>query len=254
MVPAGTSGSSVTAVHVIPGRRPVGEALAAARELHEVVLDRRGDLGDLEGAAQAGGVPVRRAARDEIDQLAQGTVHQGVIALAPPFPYVDLRVLCEAELLVCLDGVTDPQNLGAIARTAEQAGAGGLVLPRRRSAHVTPAVEKAAAGALSWLAVAVVPNLTRALGELSDAGIWSVGLAADGETTIWECGLLDGPVALVVGAEGSGLSRLVAERVDARAAVPTRGKLDSLNASAATAIATFEFVRRAHARASPPAQ
>jgi 23S rRNA (guanosine2251-2'-O)-methyltransferase len=240
----------VAGPHVIPGRRPVAEALAAARELHEVLLDRRGDLPELEGVAQAAGVPVRRAAREELDRLAQGVVHQGTVALAPPFPYVDLGALAGAALLVVLDHVTDPQNLGAIARTVEQAGGGGLVLPRRRSAHVTPAVEKAAAGALSWLPLAVVANTARAIGELRDAGVWSVGLDAAASETVWDCPLLDGPVAVVVGAEDRGLARLVAERVDALAAIPTAGRLGSLNAGVAVAVACFEHVRRnASARA-----
>jgi 23S rRNA (guanosine2251-2'-O)-methyltransferase len=237
--------------HVIPGRRPVAEALAGARALDEVLLDRRGDLPGLEGAAQAAGVPVRRVARDELDRLAEGVVHQGALALAPPFPYVALEDLLDARLLVLLDGVTDPQNLGAIARTVEQAGGDGLVLPRRRSAHVTPAVEKAAAGALSWLQVAVVPNVVRAVGVLGAAGIWSVGLDAAAPETIWDCALLDGPVAVVAGSEGRGLARLVAARVDALAAVPTRGRLDSLNAGVAVAVACFEHVRRAHAGPGP---
>jgi 23S rRNA (guanosine2251-2'-O)-methyltransferase len=242
----------VTGPHVIPGRRPVSEALAAARELSEVLLDRRGDLGALEGAAQSAGVPVRRVAREELDRLAGGTLHQGAVALAPPFPYVGLDALLGARLLVLLDGVTDPQNLGGIARTVEQAGGGGLVLPRRRSAHVTPAVEKAAAGALSWLPVALVPNLARALEQLRDAGIWSVGLAAAAAGAIWDCPLLDGPVALVAGSEGRGLGRLVAERVDECAAIPTVGRLEALNAGVAVAVACFEHLRRAHLQGHPP--
>jgi 23S rRNA (guanosine2251-2'-O)-methyltransferase len=230
--------------HVIPGRRPVAEALAAARELTEVLLDRRGDLPELEGAAQATGVPVRRVARPELDRLADGVLHQGVVATAPPFPYVELDALAGADLLVVLDGVTDPQNLGAVARTVEQAGGGGLVLPRRRSAHVTAAVEKASAGALSWLPVAVVPNVARALADLAAAGIWSVGLDGAAEETVWQTPLLDGPVAIIAGSEGHGLARLVAERVDALAAIPTPGRVESLNAAVAVAIACFEHVRR----------
>ncbi|MBA2529576.1 MAG: RNA methyltransferase, partial [Euzebyales bacterium] len=140
--------------------------------------------------------------------------------------------------------------LGAIARSAEAAGAGGVVLRERRSAGVTPAVEKASAGALSWLAVAVVPNIVRALEDLAERGVWSVGLAAEAAEPLWRAPLLDGPVALVVGAEGSGLSRLVAERVDARVAIPLRGRMASLNASAAAAVALFEVARRRAAR--PP--
>lgn len=236
--------------HAIPGRRAVAEALAAARELVEVLLDRRGDLPELEGAAQAAGVPVRRVARDELDRTAEGVAHQGAVALAPPFPYVAMGDVVGASLLVVLDGITDPQNLGAVARTVEQAGGGGIVLPRRRSAHVTPAVEKASAGALSWLPVALVPNVARALAALADAGTWSLGLDGAADTTVWDTPLLDGPVAVVVGAEGHGLARLVAERVDGLAAIPSAGRLGSLNAGVAVGVTCFEFVRRA--RASSP--
>jgi 23S rRNA (guanosine2251-2'-O)-methyltransferase len=165
-------------------------------------------------------------------------------ALGPPFPYRALDEIGETDLVVVLDGVTDPQNLGSIARSAELAGAGALVLPKRRSAHVTPAAEKAAAGAFSRIAVALVPNVTRALADLADRGLWSVGLTGDADATVWSEPLLDGPVAIVVGAEGAGLSRLVSERVDARVAIPMAGALDSLNAGVAAGITLFEVRRR----------
>jgi 23S rRNA (guanosine2251-2'-O)-methyltransferase len=232
-------------VHVIPGRRAVSEALRANRSLHEVVLADHGrDLDDLAEFARSTGVPVRRTGHGELGRLARGVVHQGAVAVAPAFGYVSLDDLADADLVVVLDGVTDPQNLGAIARSAELAGAGGLVLRQRRSAHVTPAAEKASAGALSWLRVALVPNIARALGDLAAYGLWTVGLDAGGQAQLWSCPLLDERVALCVGAEGTGLSRLVAERVDARVAVPTRGRISSLNAAAAAAIALFEVVRR----------
>lgn len=231
--------------HAIPGRRAVGEALRASRPLHEVVLADRGrELDRLAEKAHSAGVPVRRTDPGELDRLARGVVHQGAVAIAPPFPYIRLGDLYGADLVVVLDGVTDPQNLGAIARSAELAGADGLVLRERRSAHVTPAAEKASAGALSWLGVALVPNIARALGDLATHGLWTVGLDAAGESRLWSCPLLDERVALFVGAESTGLSRLVALRVDARVAVPTRGRIGSLNAAAAAAIALFEVVRR----------
>jgi 23S rRNA (guanosine2251-2'-O)-methyltransferase len=232
--------------HVIPGRRPVAEALRADRRLTEVVVDERSaaDLRDLTGQAGERGVRVRTAPRPQLDELSNGVLHQGVVALQREFPYVTLDSVGTTDLVVVLDGVTDPQNLGAIARSAEAAGAGCLVLPRRRSATVGPAAEKAAAGAFGWLRVAVVPNVAGALADLAQRGFWSVGLAGGGSDTIWSSGLLTGRVALVVGAEGSGLSRLVRERVDGLASIPMAGRLDSLNASAATAVALFEIVRR----------
>lgn len=248
--PQGGGGASRDAeVHAIPGRNPVLEALAAGRRLRELVVDRRAgdELEAIAAAARAAGVRVLSGDRDTLDDLASGVRHQGVVALAPPFPYRALAEVSETDLVVVLDGVTDPQNLGSIARSAELAGAGALVLPKRRSAHVTPAAEKASAGAFSRLEVALVPNIVRALADLAERGLWSVGLAGDAPETVWSCALLDGPVAVVVGAEGSGLSRLVAERVDARVAIPTVGALDSLNAGVAAAIALFEIRRRREA-------
>ncbi len=230
--------------HAIAGRRAVAEALRAGRRVHEVVLAEAAD--PLAEIARASGVPVRLRQRTELDRLAGGVPHQGVVAVAPPFPYRTLDELSDSDLVVVLDGITDPQNLGAIARSAELAGAGGLVLRERRSAHVTTVAEKASAGALSWLPVALVPNIARALGDLQSAGLWTAGLDVDGKRDLWSSSLFDGRLALVVGAEGAGLSRLVADRVDALVVVPTRGHIGSLNASAAAAIALFEIVRRRH--------
>lgn len=233
--------------HPIPGRRPVAEALRARRHLAEIVIDERAgnDLRALADLAREAAVPVRTAPRTQLDLLAHGVIHQGIVAVQPHFPYVTIDGLGVTDLVVVLDGVTDPQNLGAIARSAEAAGAGGLVLPRRRSATVGPAAEKAAAGAFGWLRVALVPNIASALADLADAGFWSVGLAAGrGSDTIWSSNLLTGRVALVIGAEGAGLSRLVVERVDGLATIPMAGKVESLNASAAAAVALFEVVRR----------
>jgi 23S rRNA (guanosine2251-2'-O)-methyltransferase len=232
-------------VGIIPGRRPVSEALRAQRPLLDIVVDRKrvDRLDQVLAAARAAGVPVRHAPVEELDELTGGVTHQGVVARARELPGPGIADL-DGDLVVVLDGITDPQNLGAIARAAEVAGAAGLVLPRRRSAHRTPAAEKTSAGALSWLPVVVVSNVATALAQLSGAGYWSVGLDGAATTTLWECQLLDERVALVIGAEGRGLSRLVAERVDVLVAIPMRGHVDALNASTAAAVALFEVVRR----------
>ncbi len=232
-------------MHVIPGRRPVAEALRAGRPLTELVVDRRrvDRLGDLPERAAGAGVAVRTVPVSELDELTGGVTHQGVAAVAARMPNAAVRDLT-GDLVVVLDGITDPHNLGAIARTAEVAGAGGLVLPRRRSAHSSPAAEKTSAGALSWLPVVVVPNIAAGLAQLADAGFWSVGLDGAATSTVWDSELLGGRVAVVIGAEGSGLSRLVAERVDQLVAIPMLGHLASLNASTAAAVALFEVVRR----------
>lgn len=229
----------------IPGRRPVAEALRARRPLVEIVVDgaRADRLEDVLAAAHAADVAVRRAPVTELDDLSGGVTHQGVVGRAAELPDPGIADL-DGDVVVVLDGVTDPQNLGAIARAAEVAGAAGLVVPRRRSAHRSPAAEKTSAGALSWLPVAVVANVATGLAQLAEAGYWSVGLDGGATTSLWESTLLDGRVALVVGAEGRGLSRLVAERVDELVAIPMRGHLHALNASTAAAVALFEIVRR----------
>lgn len=232
--------------HAIPGRGPVAEALRAGRNLLEVAVEStdKADLQVLCDVARGAGVAVRRADRATLDRLSQGVLHQGVVAVEEGFAYRSLGDLGETDLVVVLDGVTDPQNLGAIARSAEAAGAGALVVRERRSAHVTPAAEKAAAGAFSWLPVVQVTNIVRALAELADRGLWSVGLAGGAGPSLWECPLLDGPVALVIGGEGSGLSRLVLDRVDTLMHIGMAGRMTSLNASAASAVALFEVRRR----------
>ena len=235
--------------HAIPGRGPVAEALKAGRALLEVAVEAGGnpELATIADVARGAGVPVRRLDRAGLDRLAEGVRHQGVVAVAEGFPYRSLDDIGDTDLIVVLDGVTDPQNLGAIARSAEAAGAGAIVVRERRSAHVTPAAEKAAAGAFSWLPVVQVTNIVRALQTLAVRGFWSVGLAGEGADALWDAALLDGPVVLVVGDEGSGLSRLVSDRVDTLVQIPMVGRMTSLNASAAAAVALFEVRRRRHA-------
>ncbi len=235
---------------VVYGIHPVRELLRAGRRLHEILLSgSRSDaapLAEIVGLAASAGITVREVKASELERHAPGAVHQGVVALAPPFPMVDLaRLLAHADesgrapLLVAVDGVTDPHNLGSIARSAEAVGAHGLVLPDRRSAPVTPVVEKSAAGALAHLPVAGVTNLVRALGDLAKAGVWSLGLDGTAEGTLAEHPLASGAVVLVVGAEGDGLSRLVRERCDALVRLPMRGRVGSLNASVAAGVALY---------------
>lgn len=249
------------------GRRGLGgeqvEGRHAVRELLVVGRRRCRDvwLGDdvgpapviddiLELAAEAR-VTVRRVTRGQLDAEAVTDAPQGVLAHADPLPEAELDRLCTtrgpggvAPFLVCLDGITDPQNLGALLRTAECAGATGVVLPRHRAAHVTPTVAKAAAGAVEHLDVAVVSGLPSALSRASDLGLWVVGLDADGDTPLFDLGVATEPVALVLGAEGAGLGRLTRARCDVVASIPLRGALPSLNVAAAAALACFEVTRR----------
>lgn len=221
----------VAAVHVAAGREDTDE-IAAIREL-----------------AEGAGAAVHVVGREELDGLAGGVTHQGVVAVGPPYRYRDVDELLNADggqptLLVALDEVTDPHNLGSIARTAEAVGADGLVVPGRRTVGVTPAAEKTAAGALAHLPVARVTNLVRTLGALGDRHVWSIGLDAAGRTAVADCELFTEPLVLVVGAEGRGLSRLTRERCDLLVSLPMRGRIASLNASVAAGIALYEIRRR----------
>lgn len=235
--------------HAVPGRQAVAEALRAGRPIDELRVAAAGaDLEDLTAAAAEAGVPVRRVPAQQLDSLTKGVRHQGVVALCPPFAYVALERLAGAGLVIVLDGVTDPRNLGSIARVADQVGAGGLVVRARRAAGVTPAAERASAGALAWVPVAQVANISAALGVLTHTGMWSVALDGSGTDALWDAPLLDERVALVVGDEGAGVSRLVLERVDAVVRIPTSGRLGSLNASTAAAVAAFEWARRRYGR------
>jgi 23S rRNA (guanosine2251-2'-O)-methyltransferase len=175
-----------------------------------------------------------------------------VLAHAAPLPEADFDDLCAPSadrppLLLALDGVTDPQNLGALLRSAEAAGATGAVLPRHRAVHVTPAVAKAAAGAIEWLPMTIVPGLPSALARASEAGVWVMGLVTDSGQDLFRLQLGDGPVMLVLGAEGAGLSRLARARCDVLATIPLHGSLASLNVGAAGAIALFEMARQREA-------
>jgi 23S rRNA (guanosine2251-2'-O)-methyltransferase len=246
-------GRQADAVRTVHGIHPVRELLRAGRPVQRINIAEGRSAGaaidEIVSRAQAAGVPIERVAPDALDALAPGAVHQGVVAIAPPFPLVDVaRLLAHAEasgrppLLVAVDGVTDPHNFGSIARTAEAVGAHGLILPERRSAAVTPAAEKAAAGALAHLPVAGVVNLSRALEELGRAGVWSLGLDGDAPGRLAVHPLASGPVVLVVGAEGGGLGRLVRERCDALVSLPMLGRVGSLNASVAAGVALYTLL------------
>jgi 23S rRNA (guanosine2251-2'-O)-methyltransferase len=238
----------------VEGRRAVRELLVARkRRVRDVWvsegLDESPLLAEIAGLAEDARVPVRRVARGRIDAEARTDAPQGVIAHAEPLAEVDIERLVRARngrkpFLLALDGITDPHNLGAVLRTAESAGVTGIVLPRHRAAHVTPTVAKAAAGAIEYLPMAVVPGLPAALAYLKGQGVWTVGLDAEAEASLFELEVATEPVALVLGAEGSGLSRLVRQRCDVVVSIPQLGAIDSLNVSAAAALACYEVARR----------
>jgi 23S rRNA (guanosine2251-2'-O)-methyltransferase len=224
------------------GRRPVREALRGRREVLEVWASERAR----ESEPWLAEAPRLQTKLERDLSAAAGTRdHQGVVAWAAPYRYGDAWELAAAELplLVCLDQVTDPRNLGAVCRTAEGVGATGVVVPAHGSVTVTPAVAKASAGAVEHLPVAVVPNLARYLQEIKRADLWIYGAAGDAQSTLWETDLRGG-VVLVLGAEGRGLRPLVRRRCDAVISIPLAGHVESLNVSVAAAVLLFEARRQ----------
>ncbi len=212
-------------------------------------LDPAPVLRDINELARRARVPVRYVGRRALEAEARTEGPQGVLAHAQALPEWDFDELCRAQggrppFLLAFDGVTDPQNLGALLRSGEGAGITGAVLPRHRTAHVTPAVTKAAAGAVERVRLSVVPGLAAALARARDLGVWVVGLDAAGEQSLFDLDLATEPVLVVVGAEGTGLSRLVRQRCDVVARIPLKGSIPSLNVAAAGALAVFEVSRR----------
>jgi len=233
----------------VEGRRSVREALVARRRRMKEVwlagdLEPAPILDEIIGLARDSGVAVKLPPR--IDAIARTDSHQGVVARGDALPLaVDDELLADPNaFLIALDGVTDPQNLGAIMRSAESAGATGILLPRRRTVHVTPAVTKAAAGAIEHLPIALVPGIPALLQRATQAGVWTVGLDERGTTDLFDLDLGPAGVLLVLGAEGKGLARLARERCDVIARIPMRGRLASLNVAAAGTLACYEVARR----------
>jgi 23S rRNA (guanosine2251-2'-O)-methyltransferase len=213
----------------------VGDYVAASKTVAEI-RKRAASLG----------VPVRTVPKNEIDKASVGLNHQGVVALTGRFRYTPLEELLKEPdaVLVFLDGVTDPHNLGSLLRSADGAGATGVVLPARRSVSVTSAVRRVSAGAAEIVPVARVGNLGRALDEAREAGVWMVGLDEGSEDDIWSSTMLEPPVGLVLGAEDKGISPMIRERCDAVVSIPSAGRLSSLNVAVAGAIVMFEVARR----------
>ena len=238
----------------VEGRQAVRELLiAGTRKTREVFLagdlDDAPILDDIIDLADEAKVPIKEIPRGRFESMAKTESPQGVIALAAPLPNYEIEELIDSKIsgskpfLLVVDGVTDPGNLGAILRSAECAGITGVILPRHRSARVTPAVTKTAAGAIEHLRIATASGIPAALGRLRESGIWIVGLDAGGSTPLYDLQIADQPIALVLGSEGRGLSRLTRERCDELVHIPLKGVLASLNVSTAAAIAAFEVSR-----------
>lgn len=228
---------------LIAGRRKVREVWVAAD------LDASEVVHDIVDIARSVRVPVVDVNRKRLEAAARSEAPQGVIAFAQPLADVELSTLLRrspgrAPFLVAVDGVTDPGNLGALLRCCDGAGVHGVVLPRHRAVHITPTVAKAAAGAVEHVPIAMVGGLPAALTRVKEAGVWVVGLDDAADRSLFELGdLAAEAVCLVLGAEGPGLSRLVRERCDLAVNIPMRGRLSSLNVSAAAALATYEIAR-----------
>ncbi len=252
-------------MRTVHGVNPVRELLRAGGEvgLSELWLaegrERGKAIAELARAAADGGAKVREAPRQKLDRLAGTANHQGIVAVVAEFRYRDLEELLalasergEPPLLVVLDGIEDPQNLGAIIRSAHALGAHGVVIPKDRAAGVTPAVVKASAGAVEHCRVARVTNLARTLEYLEGEGVWTVATDADGPDELSAADLAL-PTAIVLGGEGTGVRPLVRRSCDRVVRIPMKGKVQSLNASAAAAIVLYEAARqRATCNSRPP--
>jgi 23S rRNA (guanosine2251-2'-O)-methyltransferase len=236
----------------IEGRQAVRELLRAGkRKVHELLLAERmeetavlAEIIDLAGDMR---VSVREVSDLKLMNEARTEAPQGVVAFADPVEEVPLDSLMASDpvpFLLVLDGLTDPGNLGAILRTAEGAGVTGIVLPRHRSVRLSPTAVKAAAGAVEYLPIAHVGGIPTALSDLKDAGIWCIGLAGDASDQLFDIKVANEPIALVLGAEGKGISRLAQKRCDQLVSIPLTGALESLNVSVAAAVASYEIVRR----------
>ena len=238
---------------VIEGRNAVTEALRAGTPMDKLYI-ARGEtdhtLGRIVAQAKKAGVVVVECDRRKLDAMSQTHSHQGVIAVSAVREYATVEEILSAArsrgeqpLVVVCDEISDPHNLGAIIRTAECAGAHGVIIPKRRSAGLTAVVAKTSAGAVSYMPVARVPNIPALLKELKEEGLWIFGAAAEGSVSLYGADL-KGPAAIVIGSEGSGMSRLVRENCDFLVSIPMSGHISSLNASAAAAILLYEAVRQ----------
>ncbi len=236
---------------VITGRNAVLEALKSGREIEKITVAKgaEGSVRKIAAAAREKKIPLYYSDRSALDRIAEGEHHQGVAAVVSDYIYRSIDDMIrkaekndEAPFLVILDGIEDPHNLGAIMRTAECAGAHGVIIPKRRSVSVNDTVFKTSAGAAAYVMCARVTNLAREIDALKKRGIWTAACDMDG-ASIYESPM-SGPIAVVIGGEGSGISRLVREKCDFTVSLPMKGSLNSLNASNAAAVAMYEIVRQ----------
>jgi 23S rRNA (guanosine2251-2'-O)-methyltransferase len=240
---------------ILEGRKAVLEALNHGKHIDRLLLRRDGDkpiegtLRMIAAKARAAKVVTREVEKVKLDELSETGHHQGVIALCPAVEYATIKDMLdlarernEDPFIIVLDGVTDPHNLGAVIRSADAGGVHGVIIPKRRAAGLTGTVSKTSAGAIGHVMIARETNITRVLEELQAAGLW-VACADTNGTSLYDTDL-SGPIALVLGAEGAGVSRLVAEKSDFKVRIPMMGKIASLNVSVAAGVLIYEVVRR----------
>ncbi|MEW8974487.1 MAG: 23S rRNA (guanosine(2251)-2'-O)-methyltransferase RlmB [Tissierellaceae bacterium] len=239
----------------VVGRNPVLELLKANRDIDKLYIlkgDLQGSIKKIVGMAKSRGILIQEVDKSKLDLISDGNVHQGVAALITGFEYstvdkiLDIaRSKGESPFILILDGIEDPHNLGAIIRTAECAGVHGVIIPKRRSARVNQTVYKSSAGAIEHIPVADVVNISDTITLLKEEGLWVYGADMNGESYYFDTSL-DGAIALVIGNEGKGISRIVKEKCDVLVKIPMMGKISSLNASTSAAILIYEVVRQGH--------
>lgn len=236
----------------IIGRNPVAEAIKSGREIDKIIVKK----GEIEGSlvpiikkAKQAGIPVIEADRQKLDKLSDGGNHQGIVAFCAAHSYAEVSDILKnaadkghAPFIIILDKITDPHNFGSIIRTANCAGADGIIIPKRGSAGLNEIVAKTSAGAIEYTPVAKVTNIAQTIEKLKKEGIWIAGAEAGGEVMYKTD--LSGPIALVIGSEGEGISHLVREKCDFLCEIPMYGEINSLNASCAAAVLMYEIVRR----------
>jgi len=237
----------------IVGRNPVLEVLKTEKEIDKIYVAKgelKGSINKIISIAKDKNIVIQYVDKKKLDQIAQGINHQGVAALVTPYDYHSIddilnkaRESKKPPFIIILDGIEDPHNLGSIIRTAECAGAHGIIIPKRRAAQVTETVYKSSAGAVEHMLIAKVSNISNTIDKLKEEGLWIYGADAYGENYYFDTDL-KGPIALVIGSEGKGISKLVKEKCDFLLKIPMYGKISSLNASNAASILIYEVVRQ----------
>jgi 23S rRNA (guanosine2251-2'-O)-methyltransferase len=238
---------------LIEGRNAVIEALKGDRTIEQILVakgDVEGSINVILGLAKEKRIVVKEVDRKKLDSISETGVHQGVIAYVTPYRYYELedmlefaRIKNEKPFIIILDEIEDPHNLGSIIRTAEVCGVHGIIIPKRRNVGMTPTVYKSSAGAVQYMRIAKVANINNVIDKLKDKGIWIYGADMDGKEYCFETNF-DGPVALVIGSEGRGISKLTKEKCDVLVKIPMKGQINSLNASVAGAIMMYEVMKK----------